>query len=299
MGFSFADLDLGKIKAIAPNFDRSKLTHVNFGSSDMEYATLSRSSVDGGSFRGAKMLHANFSGASINAADFSDANLTNAVFDDAILKDVDFSRADIRYVSFRNTKFEGDELTKFSQTAWWLATGWNLQQLDKLAELYPRVGDQVSLRSNQAKDLERAIETAPPGSPQKATAINDMAWELAILGTDLPAAEGFARQALDILPPSDEFGDVRYNFGDTLGYILLQEGKPFEAADVLAKNPNGDGMFKFAVALNALGRTEDSDRYLTLAIEEKHFMPSHEMYLLRRYITGKFREQLQKLIAKQ
>jgi hypothetical protein len=126
-----------------------------------------------------------------------------------------------------------------------------------------------------------------------------MAWRHAILGTDLPAAEDLARQALDILPPHDKFGDARDTLSDTLGYILLQEGKPSEAADVLAKNQNGDGMFKFAVALNALGRTEDSVRYLTLAIDKKKFMPSHEMYLLRGYIDGGFRERLQTLIADQ
>jgi hypothetical protein len=152
-----------------------------------------------------------------------------------------------------------------------------------------------------------AIEAAHPASLQQALALNEAAWWFAIMGTDLVVAKDLAMQALDILGASADgsgflgrliIRDTPHTFAikNTLGYILLQQNNALKAVDVLAENPNGDGMFKRAVALYASGRTAESIDYLKRAIGEEKFMPSHELYLLRQYITGEFREQLQRLI---
>ena len=120
-----------------------------------------------------------------------------------------------------------------------------------------------------------------------------------------------ARQAIeifdDLLKVADgnrDFSFWRANTKDTLGYILLQKASDAdarkdnqtknrlldEAIGLLAEAENADvdgGItFRRAVALNAAGREPEALVALAVALKVKGYTPTHELYLLARFING-------------
>ena len=105
------------------------------------------------------------------------------------------------------------------------------------------------------------------------------------------------------------------NFTDTKAYILLQEGEPAEAVKLLEQpgiigtNSDGDLIFRYAFALHALALEKEGDEkerleqkaqaYLEKSLRNRNYVPSHELYLLRRYITDEFKAKLAASLSKE
>jgi hypothetical protein len=105
--------------------------------------------------------------------------------------------------------------------------------------------------------------------------------------------------------------DSRANFTDTIAYIWLQEGNPKEAVRLLQQpgivdaDSGSDLLFRYAFALHALALEKEGDEKerlereaqanLEKSLRDLHYVPSHELYLLRAYMTDEFTAQLANL----
>ena len=83
----------------------------------------------------------------------------------------------------------------------------------------------------------------------------------------------------------------------------------FERLDSDGPLSRGDLLFKYAVALRALAQEKAGDEkqrldqkaegYLEKSLKNRNYVPSHELYLLRRYITDEFKAQLATKLSKE
>ena len=172
---------------------------------------------------------------------FTEANLNGSVFDQARLCDVDFSRAELTDASFLNVTYE-PALPNFKDTAWWLSTGWNLQQVDLFRKqqgghdlVVPDNRRTLSQNSpaycNAMQTFEGNLKSSSNDTLKRAVALNGMAWYTAIWGLDLADAEKSAQEAVNIihaLKPEPDLLTVSY-VEDALAYILLQMGRTQDA----------------------------------------------------------------------
>ena len=62
--------------------------------------------------------------------------------------------------------------------------------------------------------------------------------------------------------------------------------------------PQNEAIFRYALAQFAVGQRDEAIRNLKQALDDLKYVPSHEMYLLRRYITGEFLTNLETLVSK-
>ncbi|WFU70505.1 pentapeptide repeat-containing protein [Bradyrhizobium sp. CB2312] len=299
------------------DFVKSAIVRVKFIDATLRYASFSQCKIYDAEFRNAELSSARFDEAVIAQSNFSGAILYRAIFDHAQFNGVnDFSNADLRSASFRNVAIIDGEL-KLAGTAWWLAFGWSLPQIEKFADQLKDTrieeakgfNDDISLRKKELKNA-----TAPE---DRVRALNKVAWTYATYGADLKVAkEEYAQKALDevkrIKGKTEAWlADSRANFTDTIAYIWLQEGNPKEAVRLLEQpgivdaNSDSDLLFRYAFALHALALEKEGDEKerlerkaqanLEKSLRDLHYVPSHELYLLRRYITGEFKAQLANL----
>ena len=313
-------LDLKKIydgvksPAIA-EFFKSAIFRVNLAGATLPYASFSQCKIYDVQFPDADLSSARFDEAVITKTDFSGANLYRAIFDHAQFNDVnDFSNADLRSASFRDVAINGDLI--FTGTAWWLAFGWTLPQIEKFAAKYSdldiekaKVFDKDIIA--RKKEVDNALS-----AEDRVRALNEVAWTYAIYGADLKTAKEYAQKALEefraiktIKGKAEAWiAKTRRNFTDTKAYILLQEGHPAEAVKLLEEpgivdtNSDGDLLFRYAFALHALALEKEGDEkerleqkaraFLDQSLEKRNYVPSHELHLLRRYITDEFRTKL-------
>jgi uncharacterized protein YjbI with pentapeptide repeats len=305
------DLNLSEISLWAPNFANATLTGVNLDKSTLLGARFSSSTITNsktnplGSFEYSKLTQSRFDGAALAMLDFKHAKLDNASFDRARFCNLDFSGADLRAASFQAVIFEpGYPVPIFKDTAWWLATGWSLEKIDKLNEFsYADLAKKDEGFNNAMKEHETNIVNSGDNTLDRARALNGKAWTLAIYGVQLETAGKVAEDAIAI---ADLLNDkVRAaNFRDTLGYIRLQQGTIADAADTLKAAVSGSDdpeiLFRYAVALNAVGNTPEAIEKLTNSVstEKGNYSPSHELHLLRDYINGDFKTTLAKLLDK-
>src|SRR5262249_41680735 len=137
------------------------------------------------------------------------ANLSNSVFDQARFCDVDFSGADLTGTSFLNVTYD-EAPPNFKDTAWWLSTGWNLQQVDLFRKqqggLDPVVpGNRRTLSQNNStyrnaiQKFEVGLKSAEIGTLKRADALDGLAWYRAIWGLELAEAEKNAEEATKII----------------------------------------------------------------------------------------------------
>src|SRR5262249_10947048 len=112
------------------NFPRTLLRNFNLKELAMPQANFRQAILEDVDFTGAGMLSAHFDNARLQNIKFTQANLNGSVFDQARLCNVDFSRADLTDASFLNATYDEPAPPNFKDTAWWLSTGWNLQQVD-------------------------------------------------------------------------------------------------------------------------------------------------------------------------
>jgi uncharacterized protein YjbI with pentapeptide repeats len=313
-------LNLEKIYAGAKSpaiaeFFKSAIVRVNLAGAALPYASFSQTKIDDVKFTNAELSSARFDEAVITKTDFSGAILYRAIFDHAQFNDANnFSNADLRSASFRNVGINGDLI--FTGTAWWLAFGWTLPQIEKFTAQYsdPNIKEAKIFNEDIDSAKKKAVSAVDP--EDRVQKLNEIAWTYAIYGADLKTAKDYAQKALDeikaiktIKGKSETWiAKNRANFTDTMAYILLQEGQPEKAVELLeqpgivATNSDGDLIFRYAFALHALALGKKGDEkerleqkaqaYLEKSLQNRNYVPSHELYLLRRYITDEFRTKL-------
>jgi hypothetical protein len=287
-------------------------------------------------FTGAELKLAQFREATIITTSFAKADLYRAVFDRALLCDVNFSDADLSNASFWGATIDDYTYGWLRNTAWWIAVGWNSDNFRKL--LRPQSEDQAdpqrpsvypptdpasaralrhTLRTSERfhTDVEVPITETPPGSFDRALALNDMAWTLAtwgIEGEDLAAnpapcnsgalpkdALQAASQAIciidDLISKGSRDRDYDYwrsGFRDTQAYILMQADRMAEARALYEKDlgpteADGGSLFRYAIALYATGDEAAAHAKFETAIRKMHFLPSSELQNLKQYIPFK------------
>ncbi|MET4387314.1 uncharacterized protein YjbI with pentapeptide repeats [Bradyrhizobium sp. F1.4.3] len=299
------------------DFVKSAIVRVKFINATLRYASFSQCKIYDAEFRNAELSSARFDEAAITKSNFSGAILYRAIFDHAQFNGLnDFSNADLRSASFRNVAIIDGELN-LAGTAWWLAFGWSLPQIEKFADQQKNArieeakgfNDDISLRKKELKNA-----TSPE---DRVRALNKVAWTYATYGAGLKVAkEEYAQKALDevkaIKGKSEVWlADSRANFTDTIAYIWLQEGNPKEAVRLLEQpgivdaDSGSDLLFRYAFALHALALEKEGDEKerlereaqanLEKSLRDLHYVPSHELYLLRRYMTNEFKAQLANL----
>jgi uncharacterized protein YjbI with pentapeptide repeats len=171
---------------------RSDIIRFNFDGASLSGVTFTGSRFLDSSFVQADLELARFDNAKFLSSDFSRANLSEALFDGAKFCHTSVVDADLNGASFWNTKFDDAFPHGFEGTAWWLAAGWNSQQLDKLNQL-PRPDFKKSgSKYSEKLRLEEARANVDPLS--LADSLNRYAWWLAINGAtnenDQPSIDG-------------------------------------------------------------------------------------------------------------
>src|SRR5262249_36085279 len=128
------DVAVSQIKAQGAKFIGAHLNNVRFEGSSLRFAFFSDSVVVGSRFEKTSLDSSRFDGAIIADTSFSGVNLYRSIFDRALFcQDVQFSMSDVRSASFRYVTFNGNHVPQFNETAWWLAVGWSMQQIERLA----------------------------------------------------------------------------------------------------------------------------------------------------------------------
>ena len=316
------NLDLSNLsRDITPALDeflKSVIVNVNFKAASLPYALFAQTTILRANFTDADLTFARFDEANmIGSTTFSGADLNRVLFDRARLKNVDFSDSNLRSTSFHNVRLEG-RLT-FTKTAWWLALGWTFPQVTQFANNYKDID------IKDAKFFQADMKYAQDKIKDAATALdrvnawNNLAWTSAIYGVDLESAKGYADKAvagIDEIKGTTEWNSLaRANLIDTQAYILLQQHNPSKAVDLLQgveenlKTQNlelsSELAFRYAIALHAFAMEKSGvegnnleQRALTyLSTSVQTYAPSHELYLLRSYITGDFEKQLKAMLS--
>jgi len=238
---------------------------------------------------------ARFDEAVVSKTSFEGADLKFARFAGArLLSGVNFSQADLTGTSFRNVTY--DSLPHFDRTAWWLASGWNLDRVTALVKKFGGADPERRRVVGEYPMFDRELnrfETMLKNTSQRAVALDGKAWTLAIHGIDLEEAERVSRGALKTINSSglsneDKAKPLSYIL-DTLAYILLQKHRAEEACEA-KKEDHGvqdpGGIFRHALALYMLGNEKEASDMLKGSEQVKRYSPSHELYLLYDYLVG-------------
>jgi uncharacterized protein YjbI with pentapeptide repeats len=336
-GATLADLDLSKLLAPAANLTLATLNHVNLEGARLQAASFQKARLNSVDFTDAKLNKVGFDGATIKNTMFVKAKLDRAVFDGATFCDgVDFSNADVRNASFKSMTFAGKEPPTFRGFAWWLVDGWTFDQRAMLGkkqmendpfqrDLAGRV--RLDLVPTLREDLENADRNLAQYKDNKNQAIwlGDRSWTLAIYGADSPdtqtgetpansldgATAALAAIALVKGETDPENIHIDAAAKDSLGYVLLQRGSRATGAargshlqsavqaleQAVGLSNEGGIYFRYAAALDAVGRGDDATKSLRIALVDRSYTPTHELYLLDKLFSPSFRKQIQLLLS--
>jgi len=311
------DVAVNGIEAQGAKFIQAQLNNVRFERSSLPNAAFSQSAIVGSKFDKTSLELSRFDGAMIADTSFSNANLYRSIFDRALFcQSVQFSISDVRSASFRYVTFDGGHVPQFNGTAWWLAVGWSMQQIQSLAAQSSGVNyKDTPLFKDEMQYYEKWLSTAPEPTLARAMALNGKAWALATYGIDLADAERLSQEALTIVrrpaEKPDESGSVvreEANDMDTLAYIQMQADKMGDAlenlkaavqkAEEYGATARNEVIFRYALAQFAAGQRDEAIKNLMRAVDNLKYVPSHEMYLLRKHIKGEFLTNLETLMSK-
>jgi WD40 repeat protein len=291
------------------NFDLSRI-HM------MPHSSFMRATLEAGSFDETVLQSAKFAGATITKLTFINADLQSARFEEAVVSKTSFEGADLRFArfdgvrlrsevnfsqvdlsgcSFRNVTY--DTLPNFSRTAWWLASGWNLDQVAQFLEAYGAANSErgklvgeYPMFDRELSRFETILGKTEADTLQHAVALDGKAWTLAIHGIDLVGAERVARDALKSINDAQVSAQEKIKplsyVADTLGYVLLQKNRVKEAREVRRQADevqDPGGLFRYALTLYMLGKEKDAVDMLKRSEQVKRYYPSHELYLLFDY----------------
>ena len=123
---------------------------------------------------------------------------------------------------------------------------------------YPVVLANLATLANWRGEHEEAVKLlrqAAEWTPKVASTLNNLAYQLALLGQDLPEAESLARRAVAIDPDQ--------NNRDTLGLVLVRVGRWKEADAILStivrENPQAfESVLHLGMAKARGGRTQEA-----------------------------------------
>jgi len=288
------NLDLRDARASYSTFSGVKFDGTDLSGADFRHAKIRASST----FNRAVLDSADFSYAEIESVDFTNADLKDAKFDNVVLEDAKFDLAGLEGASFAQARF--DSGLSLSGSSWWLASGWDLTAIAELERRFPHAEYEKSdsfkrLHEEKLRDVPTPTGTENDdderGSPlnnnvEKAFALNELAWWLAICGAQLDGAEVAARDAVRITAGTSDSQDEAYH-KDTLAYILMQRRNISEAsalmADVIAalgQEGPSEVYLRYAWVLNQMGSTEQADVMLRRAVVDGNYVPTHELVLL-------------------
>ena len=294
------NFDLDRIQMVPQSsFIRANLENGSFEESALQHAKFMYATITSLNFANADLQSARFDEALVSKTSFEGADLKFARFDGArLLSGVNFSQADLNGTSFRNVTY--DSLPNFDRTAWWLASGWNLDHVaalvKKFGEADPerrRVVGEYPMLDRELNRFETVLKKTSINTSQRAVALDGKAWALAIHGIDLEEAERVSRGALKTISSSglsteDKAKPLSY-ISDTLAYILLQKRRAEEAREVKKEDygvQDPGGIFRHALALYMSGNEKEASDMLRRLEQVKSYSPSHELYLLYSYLMG-------------
>jgi len=253
---AFSSVKLSKVVMPAASFNNSTISFT-----EGENKELKDEEMHWNEFSEATLTLTQYMDASISTTSFAGADLYRAVFDRAQLCNVNFGHADLSSASFWGAAIDEKTYAWLRKTAWWVAVGWNSNDLERLQSDPPSAEDLKWIRERLKKserfkrDVERPIARLGSDTFERAVALNDMAWALATWGIDdekLPNEPGpcdakakptnpldAAHQAICIIEslkakesgPKADGGEVRdydywlANFRDTQAYVLMQASR--------------------------------------------------------------------------
>ena len=315
----------GSIKWLANNLQKIELNDTALRNFNLDrihmvpQSSFIRANLENGSFEESVIRDAEFMFATITSLNFANANSQSARFDEAVisktsfkgadlkfarfdgarlLSEVNFSQADLNGTSFRNATY--DSVPNFDRTAWWLASGWNPDQVAGFVKKFGgadperrRVVGEYPMFDRELNRFETMLKETSISISQRAIALDGKAWTLAIHGVDLEKAERVCRGALktinsSLLSKEDKVKPLSY-LSDTLAYILLQKHRAEEARDVKKEDygvQDAGGIFRHALALYMSGNEKEASDMLKGSEQVKSYSPSHELYLLYDYLVG-------------
>lgn len=315
----FGQLNLRGISLPAANFIQTKFSKVQFDGANLANSFFSESpGIANVDFARANLSYANFRSSTLTGqTSFEDANLYRANFDYTNLCGVNFSGARLKKASFRDVHLE--DVTGFANSGWWLASGWNSENYNKLMAVEDNEQDIMNSAGFQA-DLAETKEFllgTTVGTVDRAMALNSYALALASWGFTSPtdvlptyslaqASNCMTNSAMpqDALTASQESVCILENTRqqvqhlksivyDTLGYLQLQRNDIDGALASFANSETdgsriGDGgrEFRHAVAWFAAGRSDEAFAKLEYAMNQRQYVPSHELKTLKHLLIG-------------
>jgi hypothetical protein len=149
-------------------------------------------------------------------------------------------------------------------------------------------------RPRREAGFQRRLDDKIISSLNRAVALDEKAWILAIHGFNSEEAAKTAREALAVLGALkyvfDKEKAKRFSYArDALAYILmktdhLEEALELKEADRYTLNTAGG--FRHALLLHMLGRELEAVRKLKQSMGNGVYSPGHELYLLNQYFWG-------------
>jgi WD40 repeat protein len=297
---ALSNFNLDRIRTVKQSsFTRATLANGSFVEAELKDANFTHAVITGVNFANSNLRGARFDEAIVSMTSFEGVDLKFGRFDGARLRSqVNFSQADLDGTSFRNVKY--DSCPNFERAAWWLATGWGLDQVADFVKAFGKAAPEKRRKAGAYPMFERELDRfemmleKPAITPmQRIVALDGKAWTLAIHGCDLEEAERVSREAFKTintaeLSNEDTARPMAY-ISDTLAYILMQRQRADEALELKKENygvQEPGGIFRYALALHISGRTEDALDMLRESEQVKSYSPSHELYLLYDYFMG-------------
>jgi len=327
---SIEDVDLSRLSsATVPRFSDVSIKNVTFDRANLPAVTFSRAKIADVSFREATLNSATFRDSTIiTRTSFNQANLSKATFNGVrFCADVDFSDANVSDASFEDVSFFENVPPKMEKTAWWLAKNWSKAQRDLLATTYPGAEIEGSLQFNKElgniqvnlNRTETALKALGESSDRddllakQAGWMNDEAWLFVKYGvTQKFDGERLARESIRMVDElikktdSDSRNREKYrkqkaDVSDTLALIIIQRDgltperrdEAIQLLDFAKVLDDKEVYFHLAVAHNTdINDDPKAIEYLDTSVTQRSYVPTYELYLLRKFITPRFLETI-------
>ncbi|UPJ96273.1 pentapeptide repeat-containing protein [Bradyrhizobium sp. 172] len=320
------------------NLKQSQLYGSSFIGAQLQEVAFDGAKLTFGQFRGADLNNVSFSGAELYRADFEDADLCNVDFSRAdlrgtYLRDVRFDRK-FEPKRFLNTAWwlalgwtrkELEDLMRINVSMDVLESSAAFQndRHRQIEEVNSAAGNAIA-RADALNGFAWILATwglqlsALNAQPLKSSLPNGSLWTPGASpdckqdgSTDTSNALGAVKVAICILTGEKQnLGEASYkeklaNYTDTYAYLLMQLGQAESAVEVLKPLDIKDDtatQFRYAAAAFSLGKEYEkvglSVLKSSLSNQDQPYIPSHEVYQLRRLIAGEFYKELYSSIDK-
>jgi uncharacterized protein YjbI with pentapeptide repeats len=325
-GSNFNTAALDDVQFVKANLEAASFRYAHLDSVTFDHARLTTAGFDGAiikktSFADAMLVRATFDGAKFcDGVDFSNADVRSASFKSLIL-------AGNELPNFSGVAWWLIDGWSFEQRA-----ELGKKQTDNDLFSFQRgLNDRVRL--DRIPALKAALDQAEQNlatykdTRNQALWLADKAWTLAIYGVDSPKTEpgglgdetadldgvAAASKVIDLIKETPGPGSQRIQAAalDTLGYIRLQRAVHTSAnartsllehargafEEAIRLSDDGGIFYRYAVALDALGRSDEALKDLEFAVRERSYTPTHEQFLLKQLFSRAFYDKMQQLLG--